>query len=159
MHHFRAAVEIFEGIGEKPRLAMAAAGLARALADQGRDAEAARFLELAEETMFEDDVFVAIDVEIARAKVRARRGALVEAEEAARGAVRLAGSTDALVHTGDALVALAEVLALVGRGEEARSFFEEAARVFEQKGYTVAAEKACRRAAHQRTHSARVAGV
>ena len=144
----RAAVETFERIGEKPRLAMAAAVLSRILADRGRDAEAERFLVLAEEAMFADDMFVAIEVAIARAKVHARRGALAEAEEAARDAVRLARSTDAPIHTGDALTTLADVLRSSGRIDEAASLSEEAARVFDRKGYTVRAETA-RRAARE----------
>ena len=121
---------------------MAAAGLAQILADRGRNEEATAFLKVAQETMFKDDLFVTIDVEIARAKIRARRGALAEAEEAAREGVRLARSTDAPLHTGLALATLGDVLRVAGRADEAASRFEEAARVYQRKGFTVAAARA-----------------
>jgi ATP/maltotriose-dependent transcriptional regulator MalT len=76
------------------------------------------------------------------ARVRARQGRAEEAEELARQAVESARRTDYLVFQGRTAVAMAEVLEILGREDEARAYREEAVRVFEQKGAPVWADLA-----------------
>ena len=68
----------------------------------------------------------------ARGKLLARRGELEEGERLAREAVALAEETDMLNVHGDALLDLAEVLALAGR--DARSELERGARALRAEG-------------------------
>jgi class 3 adenylate cyclase/tetratricopeptide (TPR) repeat protein len=76
------------------------------------------------------------------ARVRARQGRGEEAEQMAREAIAVARGTDYLGFQGRTAMAMAEVLEILGREEEARPFREEAVRVFEQKGATVWADLA-----------------
>ena len=64
----------------------------------------------------------------------ARRGDFDAAERAAREAVAIAERSDLLNTQADALLDLAEVLALAGRGDEAKAAAGEAAERFERKG-------------------------
>jgi hypothetical protein len=89
---------------------------------------------VSEQAAAPDDVFSQILWRTARAKIRARRGDLSGAESLARNAVGLAEQTDLLNTQADALMDLAEVLALGGRPDEARVTAEEAARRYERKG-------------------------
>lgn len=75
------------------------------------------------------------------AKVRARQGRMEEAEQLARHAVATFESADFLVFRGRTLLDLAEVLHLLGRGDEAVSYVRRAAETFEQKGATLLAEQ------------------
>jgi tetratricopeptide (TPR) repeat protein len=69
-----------------------------------------------------------------RAKLSARAGDLDGAEALVREAVRLCAATDLLNSHADALVDLAEILALEGKREEALAVLEEAAGKYRQKG-------------------------
>jgi tetratricopeptide (TPR) repeat protein len=77
-----------------------------------------------------------------RARIRAQQGDLERAEALAREAVQLGERTDLLNTQADALLDLAEVLALAGRREEALVALEEAARLYERKGNLPAIERA-----------------
>lgn len=76
-------------------------------------------------------------VRTARAKLRARRGSLVDAEALAREAVALAGETEFVDLRGESLLALGEVLRVAGRGEEAAEALQEALALWEAKGNVV----------------------
>jgi ATP/maltotriose-dependent transcriptional regulator MalT len=76
------------------------------------------------------------------ARVRARQGRGEEAERMAREALETARKTDYLGFQGRTAWAMAEVLEILGRDEEALPFREEAVRVFEQKGASVWADLA-----------------
>jgi len=89
---------------------------------------------VSEEASSPEDVFSQVLWRSGRAKIRARRGELEEAEALARDAVALADKTDLLNTQGDTLADLAEVLALAGRPAEAASVLQQAAEVFERKG-------------------------
>ena len=75
-----------------------------------------------------------------RGKVLARRGELQEGERLAREAVALADETDMLNAHADALIDLAEVLALAGQG--GRAELDQAFALYERKGNLVMAERA-----------------
>ena len=76
------------------------------------------------------------------ARVRARQSRGEEAERMAREALDTARRTDYLGFQGRTAWAMAEVLEILGREDEAKPFREEAVRVFEQKGATVWADLA-----------------
>lgn len=76
------------------------------------------------------------------ARVRARQGRGQEGERLAREALEAVGRTDYLGFQGRAGMAMAEVLEILEREEEAIPFREEAVRVFEQKGAVVWADQA-----------------
>jgi hypothetical protein len=74
-----------------------------------------------------------------RGKVLARRGELEEGERLAREAVALGEETDMLNAHADALVDLAEVLALAG--QDAQAELDKALGLYERKGNLVMAER------------------
>jgi tetratricopeptide (TPR) repeat protein len=123
-----------EPMGERAYLSSAAALLAHALGDLDELDEAEHFSRVSEEASSPEDVFSQVLWRSGRAKIRARRGELSEAESLAREAVALAEKTDLLNTQGDTLADLAEVLALAGRPDEAAAVLEQAAGVFERKG-------------------------
>ena len=133
----RESYEQLESMGEKSYLSTAAALLAHMLHAQGELDEAESFTRVSEDAAAPEDVFSQLLWRSARAKIRARRGELAEAEALAREAVELAERTDMLNTQGDTFDALAEVLALAGRPAEAATALELAAERFERKGNTV----------------------
>jgi predicted ATPase len=142
----RDAVAVFERMGEQSYLSSAAALLAHALAERDELDEAERFSRTSEETAAADDVFSQVLWRTARAKIRARRSELTEAESLAREAAALTERTDLLNTHGDTLADLGEVIALAGRRDEAVAVFEQATEVFERKGNLASLERV-RRAA------------
>ncbi|HKX25628.1 MAG TPA: hypothetical protein VJP08_04840, partial [Actinomycetota bacterium] len=76
------------------------------------------------------------------ARVRARQGQGEEAVRLAQEAIDVSRRTEHLGFQGRTHMAMAEVLEILGRDEEAKPFREEAVRVFEQKGATVWADLA-----------------
>jgi class 3 adenylate cyclase len=101
------------------------------------DAAAAQAAELGSS----DDAITQLLWRQVRAKVLARRGEHAEAERLARAAVAIGEATDMLDPQGDAHAALAEVLTLAGRLEDAAAALDEAAARFERKGNLVSAER------------------
>jgi hypothetical protein len=73
--------------------------------------------------------------------VLARRGAAEEALQLSAEAVDWARRSDGLPFLGDALAARAEVLQLLGRGDDARPVLEEALAVYERKGVVPSIER------------------
>lgn len=123
--HLRAAFDGFHALGVEGRAAQAAALLARAQFEQGRDDDALSATEFAEQHGGEDIKTAATWLGV-RAQVLSRRGQHESALALARRAVDLTEPTDALADKADALMALAAVE--------------------EQAGDEVAAEEAARRA-------------
>jgi tetratricopeptide (TPR) repeat protein len=76
------------------------------------------------------------------AQVRARQGRGDEAETLAREAVAAFEQTDFVIFHGQVLVALADVLGVLGRTEEATAAAEEGIRLFERKGAWALADHA-----------------
>jgi tetratricopeptide (TPR) repeat protein len=77
-----------------------------------------------------------------RARVIAHRGSYDEAEALAREAVALVDPTDALTDRGDALLALAEILALRDQPADAAAAAREALDLYTRKGAVVLADRA-----------------
>ena len=136
----REAYVSLERMGERGYLSTMAALLAHALSGRGELDEAERFSRTSE-VAAADDAFSQVLWRTARAKVRARRGDLPEAEALAREAVALAERTDLLNTHGDTLADFGDVLALAGRRDEAAAAFGEAAEILGRKGNRASLER------------------
>jgi predicted ATPase/class 3 adenylate cyclase len=143
----RQSYETFAEMGERSFRSTIAGLLAHALCAQGEYEEAEHFRRAGEDAAAPEDVFSQVLWRSARAKVLARRGDATAAENAAREAVELAGRTDLLNTQADALLDLAEVLAVAGRVDEARTAALDAADRFERKGNLTSLARARRAAA------------
>jgi tetratricopeptide (TPR) repeat protein len=125
-----------------PVLATRAAELADAICEQGRYDEAQGWIRVARESAGNDDLDAAFVTRYVEAKVLARLGAVDEAEVSARAALDVVARTDALNRHGDALLALAEILRLRWREDDANTRIREALHLYEQKGNVVSASRA-----------------
>jgi tetratricopeptide (TPR) repeat protein len=135
----REMCEMLEATGELGNFMWSCCNLARALLGLGRDDEAEQWLERGRETAPSDERLPQILWHQARAKVLARRGELEEGERLAREAVALAAETDMLNAHAEALIDLAEVLALAG--QDARAELDRALALYERKGNLVMAKR------------------
>jgi predicted ATPase/class 3 adenylate cyclase len=138
----RAGLEALERMGERGYRSSVAAFLAEALYGQGQLDEADDLARRAQANAAPDDLWSQVLSRGTRAKVCASRGEHEEAERHAREAVGLAAATDALDLHGNALIDLADTLALAGRNEEAAACVAEALRLYERKGNDVSAARA-----------------
>ena len=120
--------------GERAYLSSIAGFLAHALLAEGKLDEAERFSRESEQAASPDDVLSQVLWRTARARILARRGDREPAEALAREAVGRVEPTDLLGTRADALVDLAEVLALAGRREDALAALGEASELYERKG-------------------------
>ncbi len=136
----RRGCELLGQVGGSGWLSTQAGYLAQALCALGRYDEAEKWSRRSEELGASDDVITQMLWRQARAKVLARRRELGEGERLAREAVALAEQTDMLSAHGDALMDLAEVLALAGK--DPRAELEQALALYERKGNLVMADRA-----------------
>ena len=132
--------EALKAIDERYFRSSVAGLLGHALWSLGRFDEADEVIGVAEELSAEDDIFSQVVWRTARAKLLARRGERAMAIELATGAADMAGSgADIEVHA-DALLHLAEVLAMAdGDGAPERTL-REALATYTRKGDVVSAE-------------------
>jgi ATP/maltotriose-dependent transcriptional regulator MalT len=126
-----------ERLGERGWLSTVAGWAAEALYRLGRDDEAWKLTETAEQAGAADDVITQMLIRQARAKILARRGELERAEQLAQAAVELGRPTDAVEHRAHSLRDLAIVFAAAGKREEALAALAEAQALYEQRGHTV----------------------
>jgi tetratricopeptide (TPR) repeat protein len=138
----RLGYDKLEPMGERGLLATTAAMLAQALYDQGRSEEAGAQCDVSEAAAPHEDFVTQAMWRGVRAKLLARAGALQAGETLAREALRLIERTDLLTHQGDALLDLADVLWLAGRGGEATEAARRALDLYERKGNLVSAQRA-----------------
>ena len=122
---------------------------------RGEVDEAERFSRECEQAAAPDDVLSQMLWRTARAKILARRGDLEPAEALAREAVGRGEPTDLLGTRADALVDLAEVLALAGRREDSLAALGEASELYERKGNLTALARAAGASARRRLTPAR----
>ena len=134
--------EMLEKMGETFFLSTMAAMLARAVREQGRDAEALALTELAEKSAAADDIDAQALWRSVRAPILARSGAIEEAETMARAALDTAKQTGMPGLHASAFYELATVLHLAGRREEAAKALDEAVRIHVAKGDVVSARRA-----------------
>jgi tetratricopeptide (TPR) repeat protein len=135
--HLRRGFEIVQEAGP---VGFQAALLAEALYQLGRYEDASAIAKLGEETTSEDNLVARVVLLGTLAKLRSRAGHAASA--LARDAVELAERTDAWNLQGDALVALAEVLAREGLDSESQDALARAAALYERKGNVVARDRA-----------------
>jgi class 3 adenylate cyclase/tetratricopeptide (TPR) repeat protein len=131
-----------EELGEKAYLSTGAGNLAQALYALDRLEEADAWAGRAAELGASDDAITQILWRQVRAKVLARQGDPEEAERHAREAVAIADETDNLAPQGDAYADLAEVLVLVGKGDEAAAALEQAIERYARKENVVSMRRA-----------------
>lgn len=141
-HVLRRTFDRLEAMGERALLASTAGMLAQALYAQERTEEAETFCRASRDAAAAEDLSAQAEWRGVQAKILARRGDVEEAEALARDAVALVSATDFLSHHGDALIALAEVLGLGGRQEEAEEATRAGLALYERKGNVVSAARA-----------------
>jgi tetratricopeptide (TPR) repeat protein len=130
----RADYDAIVAMGSPYYLSSLAGVLARAVRDQGRDAEALELTKVSESAAAEDDVDTQICWRCVRAPILARAGDLVAAEEMARDALRRAFETQQPSLQAFALSELATVLDLSGRNEESLRLLEQSKATYLSKG-------------------------
>lgn len=140
--YFRDACDSMEKIGERGNLSSYAALLARALVDEGEDAEADRYARLSQDSALEEDVFSQVLWREARARLLCRSGNVGHARVLAEEAVTLAEQTDDLNLTGSAHATVGAVLAGGAEVGEAAAAYDRACGFFEQKGNLTSAAHA-----------------
>jgi len=138
----RPAAARLEALGALGNLSSVAAQLAEALELQGRHEEALEAARTSERAASPDDVHAQIAWRAARAKALASLGRAEEALQDAEEAVELAEGTDSPLFAGDALVSLAAAHLARGAAAESAAAAEQAQRLYEAKGNTVAADGA-----------------
>jgi tetratricopeptide (TPR) repeat protein len=138
----RQGFEALESMGDKNYLAITAGWLAHCLYAQGRYDEADDFAAVCERAAAKSWVAAQVLWRGARAMLLARGGDVDAGEALAREAVDLALRTDRVDTQTDALMDLAEVLRVSGRGAEAVPIVEDALRRYEAKEVHPAAARA-----------------
>jgi hypothetical protein len=134
--------EFLSRAGENFYLSTIAALLSRVVRDQGRDAEALAYSQVAEAAAADDDIESLALWRSIRAPIVARAGNLAEAEWLARSAVDLSAKTDAPPLRADTLFELASVWRLAGRLDYARQAIDQAIVLYKAKGDVVSAARA-----------------
>jgi DNA-binding SARP family transcriptional activator len=129
----RPACALLQELGEHAHLANRAAELAEAQAAAGDSDEALRWSEVAEQHAAPHDVWAQFAYRRARARALSAALRFDEAEDAARAALAVVGSTDALNDHAATLVALAEALAGCGDDAAAGLARAEAVALYDQK--------------------------
>jgi ATP/maltotriose-dependent transcriptional regulator MalT len=138
----RSAVAAARALGDRSILSSVAGALAHVYCAEARWGDALALTEEAEHAAAADDRISQILWRSARARARAALGEFSEAERLARDAVDMASETDMLVHQGDVLLSLAEILSRAGRMVEAHTAAEDALARYEAKGAAPAARVA-----------------
>jgi tetratricopeptide (TPR) repeat protein len=146
----RPAYERAERLGEVGTIGEFATYLVRVLYEKGDYEGAEHFVTVLERVISSDDIASTVPMLTVRAELLARQGSFEEAETLARGAVALSEPTDSPRYKGDALMDLAEVLALAGRAEEAAATVLLARELYERKGALACVARADRRLAQLR---------
>jgi class 3 adenylate cyclase/tetratricopeptide (TPR) repeat protein len=131
-----------EEMGERNYISTTAGLLADVLYRQGRYQESAEFARACEDLASSDDVASQFLWRCVRGKLRAREGALSEAEALLSAATALIETSDQLDLQGNGLLDFAEVRELAGAPADAAALSEQAARLFERKGNVVSALRA-----------------
>ena len=131
-----------EEMGERNYISTTAGLLADVLYRQGRYDESAEFAGICEHLASPDDVASQFLWRCVRGKLRARQGAIDEAESLLSAATALIETSDQLDLQGNGLLDFAEVRELAGAPADAAALSEQAAMLFERKGNVVSALRA-----------------
>jgi tetratricopeptide (TPR) repeat protein len=135
---------VLEAAGEKGFRCTLLAYLGEALYQQGRYEEAERVVAESEAISSPEDAVNLLLLATLKARLFARRRDYVRAEQAAREALAAAADSKFRFALEDALMGLAEILLLAGRGEEARRPTQQALGLYERRGIVPSAERARR---------------
>jgi ATP/maltotriose-dependent transcriptional regulator MalT len=138
----RVGYEHLREMGERALLSTVAGLLARAVLEQNRDAEAEALTDVCEETAAPDDISACVLHRMVRAELRARKGALDDAERLSLEAVELAERTDWLLDRADALMTRGRVLRAAGDHDGAHGALYKAFELYTRKGNVVSANRA-----------------
>jgi class 3 adenylate cyclase/tetratricopeptide (TPR) repeat protein len=138
----RPAYEALGRIGEKSHFSSLTTVLAQALYGQGRYDEAVALAMEARDAARTIDVQCQTITRTVMAKVLARRGNFAEAEALAGEAISFVAESDFLPVHAEALMDMAEICRLAGRGSDARTAVKQALRLHEQKENLVGAARA-----------------
>ncbi|MGZ4398478.1 MAG: adenylate/guanylate cyclase domain-containing protein [Gaiellaceae bacterium] len=137
----REGYDALQRLGVTGYLSTIAALLAEAVRAQHRLEEAVQLSEAGERAAAPDDLDAQAGWRSVRAHALAQQGDLEQAERLAREAVAIVEPTDFLGHRAESHGALAAVLRLAARAQEAAAELEEALRLHELKGDVVSAGK------------------
>jgi class 3 adenylate cyclase/tetratricopeptide (TPR) repeat protein len=140
----REATTVLEAAGEKGVRSTILASLGEALYQQGRYEEADQVVAESEAISSPEDAVDLLMLATLKARLSARRGDYAHAEHAAREALAKAADSKLRFALEDALMGLAEILLLAGRGAEARRPTQEALELYESRGHRPSAERARR---------------
>jgi ATP/maltotriose-dependent transcriptional regulator MalT len=138
----RADVETLSSMSAGDALATTTALLAQVVYAQGRMREAGELSRMTERRAAAEDTMTQVIWRGVHAKVLAGAGRCDEAEALAREAVALAEPTDLLLHRGDAMLDLADVLRTCERTEESDHAARAALELYKLKGNAAAAARA-----------------
>ena len=122
-------------------LATRAGELAQSIYAQGRYEDAEAWTRVARDSAGSDDLDAALSWQPVEAKILARHGRIEEAERLARQTLELVARTDSLNRHADSFMALAEVLGIANRSDEAEEMARSALGLYELKGNLAAAEQ------------------
>jgi len=131
-----------EEMGERNYISTTAGLLADVLYRQGRCDESAEFARTCEHLASPDDVASQFLWRCVRGKLKARQGAIGEAESLLSAATALIETSDQLDWQGNGLLDFAEVRELAGAPADAAALSERAATLFERKGNIVSGRRA-----------------
>jgi DNA-binding SARP family transcriptional activator len=138
----RADVETLSSMSAGDALATTTALLAQVVYAQGRMREAGELSRMTERRAAAEDTMTQVIWRGVQAKVLAGDGRCDEAEALAREAVALSEPTDLLLHRGDAMLDLAEVLRTCELTEESDHAARTGLELYELKGNAAAAARA-----------------
>jgi class 3 adenylate cyclase len=131
-----------EEMGERNYISTTAGLLADVLYRQGRYDESAEFAGVCQQLASPDDVASQFLWRCVQGKLKARQGAIDEAESLLSAATALIETSDQPDWQGNALMDFAEVRELSRAPAEAAALSERAAGLFERKGNVVSAQRA-----------------
>ena len=138
----RPGYDKLDEMGERDLRATTAGYLARAVYAQDRPGEAEELCRTSERIAEAEDIATQVLWRGVLARIRAHRREFDEALALAREAVKLAEPTDLIVMRGEALLDLAEVVALTDHWTDAQVLARQALELFELKGNVVSAARA-----------------
>jgi class 3 adenylate cyclase/tetratricopeptide (TPR) repeat protein len=127
-------IKALQEVGERGYLSTEASTLGLFLLDAERLDEARQALELAKETGAADDAATQGEILAIEARILARDGDIAGAERMAQEAVAAADASEYIEVFTWSRLAMADVLRLAGRPEEAAEYLEEAAATEEHRG-------------------------
>ena len=139
---YRHALELAHVMGDHGRMSNLASGLADALLDQGRVADAAEVLEIARGNVLEEDASAQGTWRMVAARLLLHRGETEEAVRLARESITIMESLQEFLTLPDLLIRQAEVFRGAGHDDEARGALRRAVEASRLKGASAEVQRA-----------------